>query len=136
MRPAPLHGTAQVQGAAIVYAPAPNYFGNDVFTYRASNAEATSAAATVTVTVTPVNDAPVAVDDAATTDQDVAVVISVLGNDTDVDGDALTVAATTQPANGSVTTNGTTVTYTPNAGFAGQRSAARRMRRSRPMARP
>ena len=118
----PLHGTAQVQGTAIVYAPAPNYFGPDVFTYRASNAEATSTAATVTVTVTPVNDPPVAVDDTATTDQDVAVVVSVLGNDTDVDGDTLTVAATTQPANGSVTTNGTTVTYTPNAGFAGNDS--------------
>ena len=60
-----------------------------------------------TVTVTPVNDAPVAVDDAAATDEDTAVVIPVLGNDTDVDGDALTVTGATNGTNGTVTTNGT-----------------------------
>ena len=38
--------------------------------------------------MTAVNDAPVAVDDTATTDEDTAVTINVLGNDTDVDGDA------------------------------------------------
>ena len=49
--------------------------------------------ATVTITVNAVNDAPVAVDDAYTTNEDTALIVAapgVLGNDTDVDGDTLT----------------------------------------------
>ena len=49
--------------------------------------------ATVTITVTPVNDAPVAVDDTLRPTEDTALTVAapgVLGNDTDVDGDPLT----------------------------------------------
>ncbi len=52
--------------------------------------------ATVTVTVEPVvppNTAPTAANDSATTDQDSAVVIDVLANDGDADGDSLAVSA-------------------------------------------
>ena len=67
-----------------------------------------------------VNHPPDAVDDSATTDEDAPVVIRVLANDTDVDGDALTVVSVTQPANGTVTVNADgTVTYTPRANFYG-----------------
>ncbi len=55
----------------------------------------------MTVTVDPVNDAPVANDDAETTDEEVPVNVDVLGNDSDVDGDVLVVDAVTQPANGT-----------------------------------
>jgi hypothetical protein len=67
------------------------------------------------------NQPPVAVDDTATTFSGTPVTIGVLANDTDPDVPAqtLTVTATTQGANGSVTTDGTTATYTPVAGFAG-----------------
>jgi len=47
----------------------------------------------VTVTVAPVNDTPIAVDDMATTDEEVAVVSDVLANDTDPDGDPLTIVS-------------------------------------------
>jgi len=61
------------------------------------------------------NTAPVAVDDSATTNEGVAVVIDVLANDSDYDGDTLTVMSVTQGINGSVVDNGDgTVTYTPN----------------------
>ena len=74
----------------------------------------------MTITINPVNDAPVATDDAATTDEDSPVTIAVLDNDTDVDGDALTVTALTQGTNGSVVLETDhTVTYTPNADFNG-----------------
>jgi hypothetical protein len=68
----------------------------------------------------PANRPPVAVDDSATTTQDVAVEIAVLANDSDPDGDPLTVGSFTQPASGSVTLspNGT-FTYTPAPGFVG-----------------
>ena len=65
------------------------------------------------------NTPPTANNDAASTDQEVAVTINVLANDTDPDGDTLRVASVTQGANGSVTNNGTNVTYTPNSGFIG-----------------
>src|SRR5207245_3727284 len=61
--------------------------------------------ATVTVVINPVNDAPVAHDDTATTDEDTAVNVPVVANDTDVDGDALSVVAVTQGAHGSVANN-------------------------------
>ncbi len=65
------------------------------------------------------NSAPVAVDDNASTGQGLARTIAVLSNDSDPNGDPLTIQSVTQGANGGVTTNGTTVTYTPNPGFAG-----------------
>jgi PKD repeat protein len=67
----------------------------------------------------PENDPPVAVDDAASTDEDVAVTVNVLANDSDPDDDALSVLSVTQPANGSAVNNGGSVTYTPNAGYSG-----------------
>jgi hypothetical protein len=45
------HGTATATGAAITYTPATGFFGNDSFTYTATNAPGTSPAATVTITV-------------------------------------------------------------------------------------
>ena len=56
---------------------------------RSSDGHGGSATATVSVTVTAANDAPVAVDDAATTAEDTPVSIAVLANDTDLDGDTL-----------------------------------------------
>jgi hypothetical protein len=83
-----------------------------------SEHSATSADYTFT-TLAP-NGPPVANDDTAITDQGTAVTVAVLGNDSDPDGDALTVSSVTQGANGSVVINlGQTVTYTPNAGFYG-----------------
>ncbi|MDH5293369.1 MAG: cadherin-like domain-containing protein, partial [Acidimicrobiia bacterium] len=62
---------------------------------------------------------PVAVDDSTSTPQDTAVVVDVLANDTDVNGDTLSVDSVTQGSNGSVVNNGTDVTYTPNASYNG-----------------
>ncbi|MGH9360685.1 MAG: Ig-like domain-containing protein, partial [Thermoanaerobaculia bacterium] len=64
--------------------------------------------------------APVANDDAASTQEGVPVTIAVLGNDSDPDGDPLTIQSVGQPANGAAGDNGDgTVTYAPNAGFTG-----------------
>ena len=71
-------------------------------------------------TVFDINRAPVAVDDAATTQVDTPVTVDVLANDSDADGDALTVVSTTAPPNGSTAINADgTVTYSPNTGFTG-----------------
>ena len=78
--------------------------------------------ATVTVTVNPVNDAPEANPDADVTDEDTAVTIDLLANDTDVDGDDLTVvSATLVSGEGEITDNGDgTFTYTPAPDFNGE----------------
>uniref|UniRef100_UPI00260F0EF7 Ig-like domain-containing protein n=1 Tax=uncultured Psychromonas sp. TaxID=173974 RepID=UPI00260F0EF7 len=72
-------------------------------------------------------DLTVVADDTATTNEDAAIDIDVLGNDTDtVDGTASAVSpveSVTQGANGSVVVNADgTVKYTPNADFNGSDS--------------
>ncbi len=89
----------------------------DVFAYTASDGTA-SDSATLTVTVGGANDAPVANDDSASTDEDTAVSGNVLANDTDADGEALTVGnpGTYNGAYGTLTLNADgSYTYTPGA---------------------
>jgi Bacterial Ig domain len=68
------------------------------------------------------NKAPNTLADNAATPRGKAVTINVLANDSDPNGDALTITAVSRPQFGSATTNGQNVTYTPNVGFAGQDS--------------
>lgn len=101
--------------------------GNPTVTFTAQNSGGSSNV-TANLTVTTAggggNTAPAAADDSATTDQDQAVGIDVLANDSDSDGSivASSVAVTSQPANGTTNINTTTgaITYTPAAGFTGQ----------------
>src|SRR5439155_11049462 len=71
---------------SFTYTPNANDFGVDCFTYHAIDSRgAASNVATVSLTITEVNDAPVAADDAATTNEDTAVSGNVLTNDYDTD---------------------------------------------------
>jgi len=72
-----------------------------------------------TAIVTVLNVPPVAVDDQAETLQDQPVTILVLDNDFDPNGDPLAVAAVGAPLNGSSSTDGASVTYSPTPGFYG-----------------
>ena len=68
----------------------------------------------------PLNNAPVTMADAATTDSAVAVVIDVQANDNDPDGDPLTTTICSNPNNGIASViNDTSIQYTPNSGFTG-----------------
>ena len=69
--------------------PAPNYHGSILCAYGIEDTQGATAFANIDVTVTPVNDAPVIVNDVATTPEDTPVTVDVLANDTDVDGDTL-----------------------------------------------
>jgi hypothetical protein len=116
----PAHGMLSGVAPNLTYAPAANYHGPDSFTFTVSDGGATSGTATVTIAVTPVNDAPAAVDDAATTDKNTEVVIAVLANDGDVDGDPLSVTGVSAPVNGVVTVNADgTIRYKPNKRYTG-----------------
>lgn len=104
------------------YTPTSAFTGNDTFGYTASDGTATDTA-TVTVTVSaPDNTAPVARNDSASTTENTAVQINVRANDSDADGDPLTVSAfdSTSAQGGTVNcTNAGVCTYTPPNGFTG-----------------
>ncbi|MCV6577466.1 MAG: Ig-like domain-containing protein, partial [Cohaesibacter sp.] len=89
------------------------------------DADGLTDSATVTVTVNPVNDAPVAMDDTATTDENTKVVIDVLANDSDPDGDDLTIInPTVDAAQGTAIVEDGKIVFTPAAGFSGEASIA------------
>ena len=115
------NGLAVVQGAAIVYTPEAGFDGNDALTYRVTDPGGLFATAQVSITVSAENGSPVAVDDAVSNEQDDAVTIDVLANDSDPENDSITVQSVTQPANGetTVSANALRVVYRPSAGFVG-----------------
>ncbi len=120
------HGTLNLNtNGFFTYTPNPNYAGADSFTYRASDGSLTSAVTTVNITVTPINDVPVAANDgpffiAEDTRLNVAAASGVLANDSDADGDSLTVLIVDTTVNGVLTlTNNGGFSYLPNANFNG-----------------
>lgn len=120
----PVNGTLSLAAdGSFTYIPNANFFGVDAFTYTANNSAGASAEATVSITVDPVNDEPTAENDAYTIDEDGSLsttLPSILGNDSDPDGDTLTPIVESGPVNGTVVLNADgTFTYTPNADFNG-----------------
>lgn len=120
----PVHGVVTLNpDGSFTYTPAPGYSGPDSFTYNANDGTVDSASATVNITVNPANHAPVANDDAYSTNSGVNLNVAApgaLGNDTDADGNALTAALVTGPAHGMVTLNANgSFTYKPALAYAG-----------------
>ncbi|EGQ7976080.1 tandem-95 repeat protein, partial [Vibrio parahaemolyticus] len=116
----PKNGTVIVNSdGTVTYTPDDNYVGEDAFTYIVTSG-GVSESTTVEVNVTPVNDAPVAKNDISTTQEDTAVTIDVLSNDTDVDGDKLSIQSATVPeAQGKVEIVDGKLVFTPAENFNG-----------------
>ncbi|MCR9984185.1 tandem-95 repeat protein [Vibrio alginolyticus] len=116
----PANGTVSVNpDGTVTYTPNDNYHGTDSFTYIVTSG-GVSESTTVNVDVTPVNDAPVAKDDTATTQEDTAVTIDVLPNDADVDGDKLSIQSASVPeAQGTVEIVDGKLVFTPAENFHG-----------------
>jgi subtilisin-like proprotein convertase family protein len=118
----PAHGTAVVDNDKINYTPAQDYNGPDSFSYTVSDGNGGEDTATVSISVTPVNDAPEAHDDSATTAEDTPINIAVLSNDTDVEGDTRSVSNfdATSDQGGTLSKNADgTLKYTPAANYNG-----------------
>ncbi|MBA3540167.1 MAG: tandem-95 repeat protein, partial [Deltaproteobacteria bacterium] len=118
-RTAPANGTASYAANVVTYTPAANFFGADTFTYTLSDGQGGTAIGTVNVSVISINDAPVAVTDAISLNEDTAVARNLVANDTDVDGGTLTASTNTPPQHGTASYAGNTVTYTPVANYFG-----------------
>ncbi|HHF2975268.1 TPA: tandem-95 repeat protein [Vibrio diabolicus] len=116
----PANGTVSANpDGSVTYTPNDNYHGTDSFTYIVTSG-GVSESTTVNVDVTPVNDAPMAKDDTATTQEDTAVTIDVLPNDTDVDGDKLSIESASVPKEqGTVEVVNGKLVFTPAENFNG-----------------
>ena len=122
----PAHGTAYVNAnQTVTYIPDPNYHGPDnvtpvdTFIYMVTDEEGATATATVFIIIFAMNDGVIAVDDVAFTNIQRTIIIPVTENDIDPDNGVLTVTINTTPSGGNVTTDGTTITYTPSPYFIG-----------------
>ncbi|WP_440885184.1 cadherin-like domain-containing protein, partial [Vibrio campbellii] len=113
-------GTVAIVDGKLVFTPAENFNGEATISYTVSDGELEDEAQ-VSVTVNPINDAPVANDDNAVTDEDTPVTIDVLPNDTDVDGDTLTIVNASVPADqGTVAIVDGKLVFTPADNFNGE----------------
>ncbi len=109
---------------SFVYTPAENWFGTDSFTYKANDGALVSNVATVTITVDAVNDAPVAVNDEGfAVDEDHTLTLlpaTLLANDSDIEGDTLTVLLESNATHGTVMLNDDgSLSYTPEPDWNG-----------------
>jgi gliding motility-associated-like protein len=122
----PSHGTVSDLGGFFIYTPYPDYFGTDTFTYIANDGTVDSEPIRVNITILPVNDPPIATNDAIATNEDTPIDIPILSNDTDVD-DVLTatmIVITGSPTHGTVSVNVNTgaVIYSPALNYNGNDS--------------
>lgn len=114
----PAHGTAIFSSRTITYTPNAGFQGTDSFSYTTQNDMGETDVATVTVNVNPNVGVPQAVDDTIEVNSWRPVRGTVLGNDSDGDGDMLAAIKVSDPSHGSLQFNvdGSFV-YTPSASF-------------------
>ncbi len=113
----PDHGTLGGAAPHLTYTPTLNYSGPDAFTFVVNDGLVNSEAATVTITVLPVNDAPLAHPQAATTTEDIPLAILLSGSDPD--DDPLTFSVVSGPDHGTLGGAAPHLTYTPTLNYSG-----------------
>ena len=115
----PSHGTLRGTLPNIIYTPDTNYNGSDSFKFKVNDGNSDSNEATVNITINPVNDVPTATNDNISLNEDGTILIAVLSNDNDIDGDTLSIASVNTPNHGSASIEGKQIRYTPNANYNG-----------------
>jgi len=113
----------QNEDGTFTYTPPAGFVGEDSFAYTTNDSQIGVSSASATVTISVTNALPALADDTATTEQNVNVIINVLANDFDPDGDPLSVGGFTYEGGGILVLNDDgTFSFTPEPGFAGQDS--------------
>jgi hypothetical protein len=101
-----------------IYTPNLNFSGTDSFIYQACDPSGACDTAIATITIGTINDFPQAINDSGSTNEEIAIDILVLDNDTDLDGDIIIVSGlVTPPSNGTVSCDIDSCSYTPNTNF-------------------
>jgi len=113
----PAHGSLSGSAPNLTYTPDSNYFGNDSFSYFASDGTVNSANAVVSITVNPINDVPVAYPQSLMTTLNTPLAITLTG--WDVETTNLSYAIVTSPQHGSLSGTAPNMTYTPASGYLG-----------------
>jgi len=114
-----LHGAlVQQSNDSWLYTPTANYNGSDSFNFVVNDGLLDSATTSISLVITAVNDAPIVGVQTADTDEDLPVVINLLGSD--VEGDSLTYTIVSQPNHGTATISGEQLTYQSNANYFGE----------------
>ncbi len=118
-------GTVALVNGNVVFTPPANYNGPASFTYTVSDGQGGNSTSTVFITVTSVNDLPTAGNDAGTTRLNTPVSFSpndLLFNDSDPEGDPLSIVSVQDAVNGSVTIVNGSPMFQPTPGYIGPAS--------------
>jgi YD repeat-containing protein len=111
---------SQASNTSFNYTPNAGYLGPDSFNYTITDGTNGTATGVISVTVAlPANHNPVANSETIGTPPGVAITFNPLTNDTDADGDTLTITSVSGTHGGQTTSTPTTITYSPLYGFAG-----------------
>lgn len=116
---APKLGTATIENQKIKYVPFTGKNGSDSFNYSIKDNRGATSSGKITVNITAVNRAPLANNDLVTTKVNTSVVINVLSNDSDPDGNSISVVTVGAASNGQAVINGSQIVYTPATNFIG-----------------
>ncbi|WP_181902195.1 Ig-like domain-containing protein [Thalassotalea euphylliae] len=114
----PSNGKLAGTAPNLIYTPAVDFVGSDIFTFIANDGEANSQAGSIIIRVTNINDAPIANAQNVTVTEDIAKVITLTGSDIDV-GDSLSFTVVGQPSHGQLSGSGANLTYRPDANYHG-----------------
>ncbi len=102
----PEHGNVVDSGdGTFVYTPSQDYYGTDSFTYTVSDTSGGTSIATVTIDISPVEDAPVAVNDMILYEGSTVVLDGIISNDYDPDGDEIQLVTIDKPATGYISSD-------------------------------
>jgi len=105
--------------STVSYTPSANFNGLDTFKFKVSAGGLDSEEADVNITVNPVNDPPVAQNQAVITDEDTPLPITLTGSDLETPSGSLAFNVTVQPLHGTLSGIAPNVTYTPNLNYNG-----------------
>ncbi len=116
------NGTVSLENGIVTFTPDGGYSGPAVFTYTISYGNGGTDQATVNLNIVDINQTPVAIDDAVTGETGAPLVIdpaSLLANDYDADGDAISIVSLQNAQNGTVAFVNGAIVFTPDAGYVG-----------------
>lgn len=113
------NGVCTVELGQVRYVPAPDFNGYDSCTVTISDGAGGTDTSTLYITINAVSDAPTAQNDTLIVDEDVSGIASVVANDTDPDGDTITIESVVGGQNGTCTVETDRVRYTPSSNFNG-----------------